>query len=289
MKKIAILGGGPAGCQCALWLKQLGFEPFIIEKTKQLGGLQTQSPYPNTWMAGVRNHTGKMFAKEMQRQIEEMDIKVFLNTTITAFLRLSSEFEIAIDKKKLKAKAIVIATGVIAKQFSFHEDEHTLIGPGQHIFDYDFKNKRVAILGGGDNAAENYAMIMQQHPACCHIYARTVRARKNLWSKVQPYDVFYSPYQYEQETQTIQHENAQREYDVVLVMYGWEANFPDAFSSLKHLLINAQGFIHTDQNCQTPVADIYAIGEVANRMHPCVVTAMADGVTAAKAIQYFFE
>ena len=30
---------------------------------------------------------------------------------------------------------------------------------------------------------------------------------------------------------------------------------------------------------------VYAIGEVAQRMHPCVVTAFADGVVAAKAIQ----
>ena len=46
------------------------------------------------------------------------------------------------------------------------------------------------------------------------------------------------------------------------------------------------GFFVTDfRTAQTSCAGAYAIGEVARRMHPCIATALADGVVAAKAIQ----
>ncbi|MFM8314948.1 MAG: NAD(P)-binding protein, partial [Deltaproteobacteria bacterium] len=47
-----IVGGGPAGCSCALWLKHLGLKPLLIERSHRLGGLQNDSPYPNIWILG---------------------------------------------------------------------------------------------------------------------------------------------------------------------------------------------------------------------------------------------
>ena len=79
-----------------------------------------------------------------------------------------------------------------------------------------------------------------------------------------------------------------RRYDLILVFYGWEpqAGFADSLQ----LARDARGYIRTDfATAETSVPDIYAVGEVANRMHPCVVTSLADGVVAAKAIQRRWE
>ena len=73
-------------------------------------------------------------------------------------------------------------------------------------------------------------------------------------------------------------------YDLLIVLYGWEAqaNFATHLA-LEH---NAKGFIATEHDtAQTSQVGVYAIGEVAQRMHPCIVTAFADGVVAAKAIE----
>ena len=102
-------------------------------------------------------------------------------------------------------------------------------------------------------------------------------------------DVYSYPYEVDQTAMTITQQNNKNIYDVMIVLYGWEANFPEAFLPLKDTLLNDRGFITTDTKCQTPVPGIYAIGEVANRMHPCVTTAMADGVVAAKAIEEILE
>lgn len=79
-----------------------------------------------------------------------------------------------------------------------------------------------------------------------------------------------------------------RPYDLILVFYGWEpqAGFADGLN----LARDARGYIQTETaTARTSLPDVYAIGEVANRAHPCVVTAMADGVVAAKDIQRRWE
>ncbi|CPR04376.1 oxidoreductase [Bordetella pertussis] len=79
-----------------------------------------------------------------------------------------------------------------------------------------------------------------------------------------------------------------RAYDLILVFYGWEpqADFADSLG----LERDSRGYLRTDfATAQTSLPDVYAIGEVADRMHPCVVTSLADGVTAAKAIQRRWE
>jgi len=79
-----------------------------------------------------------------------------------------------------------------------------------------------------------------------------------------------------------------RPYDVVLVCYGWNPCVPTLDGVV--LQRDARGFVHTDpRTAQTSEPGLYAVGEVAHRQHPCVVTAMADGVVAAKAIQARLE
>ncbi|RDI46569.1 NAD(P)/FAD-dependent oxidoreductase [Aquicella lusitana] len=285
MNAAVIIGGGPAGCQCALWLSMLGYKAIIVEQSDRLGGLQASSPYQNNWMLGVMHLTGREYAKHIQQHIEWMNIPVFFNQTPTHIQSLSTGFTVQLSDKVIDAYNVVIATGVKPCRDYFSESADTIIGPGQRIFDFDFANKRVAILGGGDNAAENYDLIQQQKPTACHVYTRTIRARKSLWGLVHPEDVYLFPYDVDQAAKTITHQGETRRYDVIIVLYGWEANFPSCLLSLESVLRDDRGFIATDMYCRTPVAGIYAIGEVANRMHPCVTTAMADGVVAAKAIQ----
>lgn len=289
MKTAVIIGGGPAGCQCALWLKMLGHEVIIVEQTDKLGGLQVFSPYQNNWIVGVMNQTGRDVAHHIQQHIEHMEIPVIFNSTISDFKKLPHGFAVQVGKKMIETHYIVIATGVIPRSDYLTEAENVLIGPGEKIFHYQFANKRVAILGGGDNAYENYSVIKSKNPKVCHVYSRTIRARQSMMADVNPDDIFSYPYEIDQDKMTVTHDGKTNEYDVIVVLYGWEANFPKALDQIKNKLIDERGFIATNESCETPVTGIYAVGEVANRMHPCVTTSMADGVVAAKAIQQEIE
>lgn len=284
-----ILGGGPAGAQCALWLKMLGHHPVVIEQASVLGGLQAQSPYENHWMVGLRHESGKALALNITKHIQEMDIPVLLKTQVSDIELKSDGVYVKAASKIYHADYLVIATGVLPRRDVFRESDRVWVGPGEAVYHGNFLGKRVAILGGGDNAYENQAYIMGKQPACCHIYARTKRARRNLAADVYPPHVFAGDYQANQATMTVTYAGETRPYDLFIVLYGWEANIPTALNPWRDHLLDERGFIATNAVCQTPEPRFFAIGEVANRMHPCVVTAMADGVVAAKAIQAGLE
>jgi len=81
-KAVAVIGGGPGGMSCALWLKYLEFYPIIIEKSPQLGGLQNINPFHNKWYLGVAGKTGKELAEEFRRHIEVELIPTLFNSAI---------------------------------------------------------------------------------------------------------------------------------------------------------------------------------------------------------------
>ena len=89
------------------------------------------------------------------------------------------------------------------------------------------------------------------------------------------------------EIQTDHNTVAGRSYDQIVVLYGWEPHLP--YVQSLGLARDSRGFVLTDPDCQTSVPGMYAIGEVAQRMHPCCITSMADGAVAAKAIQRTLE
>ncbi|MGD1698426.1 NAD(P)-binding protein [Dapis sp. BLCC M229] len=69
-KTIGIIGGGPPGMSCALWLKYLGFSPIIIERKQRLGGLQQLSNFQNVWYLGLIEKTGYEIAEQFRQHIQ---------------------------------------------------------------------------------------------------------------------------------------------------------------------------------------------------------------------------
>jgi len=75
---VPIIGGGPAGMSCALWLHNYGLHPVIIEKERALGGIARMSPYPNEWLLGQRGKTARENAAEFAAHIHELGIETWL-------------------------------------------------------------------------------------------------------------------------------------------------------------------------------------------------------------------
>ncbi|WP_454917648.1 NAD(P)/FAD-dependent oxidoreductase [Xanthobacter sediminis] len=279
-----IIGGGPAGASCALWLQMLGFRPCLIERRPTLGGLQNDNPYPNEWIASAPNRTGYEVASDIHRHVLSHDIVCRLGEGVSALDVIERGFRVTTTGGAMVfARAAVLATGVRPVKGGLSASDQVLIGPGRTMFNAAFDGQEVAILGGGDNAFENYIFVRKRGAAAVHIYARTIRARRAFLEKVPASDVRLGAYHVEPERPAV----AGRPYDRLLVLYGWEPYLP--YAHHLDLARTARGFVETDPDCQTSIPNLYAIGEIAQRMHPCCVTSMADGVVAAKAIQRSLE
>ncbi len=279
-----IIGGGPAGASCALWLKMLGFRPCLIERRSALGGLQNDNPYPNEWIASVMGKTGYEVAHDLDAHLESHSIVCRRGEAVASLEVVAGGFRVTTENGALiLARTAVLASGVRPVKGGLSASEQVLIGPGRTMFNAAFEGQHVAILGGGDNAFENYIFVRKRGATTVHIYARTIRARREFLEKVPASDVRLGPYAVEPETPAV----ADRAYDRLVVLYGWEPYLP--YARDLELARTPRGFVETDAECQTSIPNLYAIGELAQRMHPCCVTSMADGIVAAKAIQRTLE
>jgi len=292
-----IIGAGPAGVSCAVWLARLGFSPLLLDANDRIGGLCLGHAYHDNWNASLPGRTGTEVAEQLALSVQQAQVATALNDAVsTLHLTRSQDFIVTTQSgKQWQAPHAVLASGVRARrmselqalgktQFSPEPLPGVLIGPGAHVAAQNFRGKRVAVLGGGDNAFENALYALDHGAAAVDIHARSVRAQQQFVQRFPASRVHGCAVQVELVERRV---NGQL-YDLILVCYGWEpcAAFADELA----LARDARGFIVSDwATAQTSVAGVYAIGEVAQRQHPCVVTALADGVTAAKAIQQRLE
>jgi len=310
----AIVGAGPAGVSCAVWLARLGLRPVLLESGNAVGGLCRSHPFADEWNVSLPGATGPEVAANLAKSLKQAGVDTRLSSRVErvdamvlAADTLASGFELRVAglPDPLYARHLVLATGVRARALAQAENtalqtgqtghcpggisagtadvpqtDGILTGPGSHVVAQDFRNKNIAVLGGGDNAFENALYALEHGARSVRLFARTVRAQRQFVRQFPPDAVIVGDYAVDAQARTVNGEP----YDLIMVFYGWEPC--TRFAATLNLRRSARGFIATDQaTAQTSFPGVYAIGEVSQRQHPCVVTALADGVTAAKAIQ----
>ncbi|MGQ4272910.1 NAD(P)/FAD-dependent oxidoreductase [Terrihabitans sp. B22-R8] len=283
-----IIGAGPAGASCALWLKRLGLNPLLLERCDRPGGLLNDSPFQNDWLVTQPGVTGIELSANIGRSLAAADVALRCDCAVTEIQQREGGFIISFDERGrqgiARAPHVVLATGVRAISGGLTGGERVLIGPGAAIMQRDFTGQRVAILGGGDNALENYAFVREKGAASAHIFARSLRAQRARIRAADSADVRVGAYAVDDAVPAV---NGQA-YDLLLVMYGWEPS-PVPLSGLAPKR-DPKGFLLVDPgSCETSEAGLYAVGELTRHGHPCIPTAMADGVQAAKSIQKIVE
>jgi len=287
-----VIGAGPAGASCAVWLKQLGLEPLLLEAADAPGGLLRSNSYQDIWTVTNPGMTGQQMAPLLAKQIKISGLSLLCNARVTDVASVPAGYEVSCVIKegqesrpqKFLARHVVVASGVRARkpegmdpQVNYHG---VLVGPGEHIMHHDFHGLKVAILGGGDNAFENYLFVKSKGAASARIFARTVRAQRQFVMQVPAADIVRGGAEVDFVQRTVNGEG----FDRILVFYGWQP-CAEYLNSLP-VARDERGFIRVNpQTAETNLKGLYAIGEVTQRMHPCVPTAMADGVIAAKAIE----
>jgi thioredoxin reductase len=271
--QVIIIGGGPAGISCAIWLKKLGVESVLLEASAQLGGLQTRSPYENLWIPGVQGKTGQQVAASLAAHAEALGVDVRLNTP--AFWVSDAGLAVQTDGGFLFAPYLVIATGSQPRTGGFQASDRVVIGPGEQMEALEVKGRRVAIFGGGDNAFDQ-ARFVRDRGGEVTIFSRGIpRAQKLLQDMIADVPVVIGPCQAEPNAMTVNGEA----FDAIGIMFGFEAVVPQG---LTFDLDN--GYIRVDRFGETSLSGVYACGEVTDYWHPCVTTSAAHGLQVAKQI-----
>jgi thioredoxin reductase (NADPH) len=151
-----IIGSGPAGYTAAIYAARANLSPVMYEGLEPGGQLTTTTEVENFpgYPEGV---TGPVMMEELKAQAQRFgtDIRSGYATKVDFF---GSVHKVWIDEKKLiEAETVILATGATAKYLGI-DDEKKYAGGGVSACatcdGFFYRGKDVAVVGGGDTAAE---------------------------------------------------------------------------------------------------------------------------------------
>lgn len=151
-----IIGSGPAGYTAAIYASRANLSPVLYEGMQPGGQLTTTTEVENFpgYPEGI---TGPELMEDLKKQAERFGTDVRFGMVTSTDLS-SQPYKVVIDAEKtIEADTIIISTGATAKYLGL-PDEQKYAGSGVSACatcdGFFYRNKVVAVVGGGDTAAE---------------------------------------------------------------------------------------------------------------------------------------
>jgi len=152
MYDIIIIGAGPAGLTAALYALRANKNILIFDAKTYGGQILNASKIEN--YPGIENISGFDFATNLYKQVTNLGAVIKYETV----LRVDENKNVITNKDTYSAKSVIIATGSENRRLNL-ENESKYVGRGiSYCATCDgnfFKNKIVAVVGGGDTALED--------------------------------------------------------------------------------------------------------------------------------------
>ena len=313
MISVCILGAGPAGMSCALWCRRLGMEPQLYDIEPEVGGTLLGNKRPNNWILGTSNLTSHDIAKTYSDHIDAEKISVETSIKLN-YIKIEPSEGIYIyysnsdgSDHKRNFSAIVIASGIRARGqevFSFLEN-HCFEGlinadPLGHFNGLqDFKNQKVLVVGGGDNAFFTANDLAGAGVRVQLLSRNTPIAQKYIQKKVKNHvlhgrieQVFGSMYDIDEDkngfivTVNSEPQREMKEIRRIEIRIGFtpRLEFLDAVSCDQVIQRDHEGYPVLDRWGRSTNHRVYFAGDIARIGPPAVVTAVASGASSARAI-----
>ncbi len=298
MKKVVVIGAGPAGMTAALYLSDAGIGVTIIEKGMYGGQMTTTARIAN--YPGFVDVAGWELSQHMFDQMTAAGISLTYDT-VTGIEKEGDRFSVRGKNSVYGGDAVIIANGVTRRRIGC-PGETEFAGRGVSycaVCDGNFfRGRDVAVIGGGNSALEDAAYLAGICPNVYLIHRRDelradekyVRAAKKCENITFMYSHYPERIIGDDRVNGIEIKNLKtgeiKTLDVsgVFVAVGLDAD-NGGFGSLVDLTEN--GYIDADESCVTTCPGVFAAGDTRDKKLRQIVTATSDGAVAAKqAIEY---
>ncbi len=297
MYDLIIIGGGAAGLTAAIYAARADLN-FIILEQDGFGGGQITSAHMVENYPGVPNTSGADLGEIIKNQAVALgaEIRFGIVTSVTS----GDAFTVSLQTgETMKAKAVIAATGATPRKMGIRGEQEFLGKGVSYCAVCDgafFKNKTVAVIGGGDTAVEDAVYLAEICEEVVVVHRRNeFRAPKTRVDKLKKLS------------------NVEFRLNATLAeivgehrVTGMRLNTPDgekeipvngvfmaigtvpATEYLQHLPLRFEnGYVVANEDCITPVAGLFAAGDIRKKPLRQVTTAVADGAEAANsAIEY---
>ncbi|PIZ66728.1 thioredoxin-disulfide reductase [Candidatus Roizmanbacteria bacterium CG_4_9_14_0_2_um_filter_39_13] len=183
-RKILIIGGGPAGLSTAIYSARAGLEPIVFAGSPPGGQLMLTSEVEN--FPGYKSILGPDLIETLRTQADSFGTEI-INENITS-VDFSKKLVVTTSKASYQSEAVIITTGAQAIWLGL-ESETRLRGKGVSACatcdGFFFKDKQVAVVGGGDTAMEEAQTLTKFAKKVYLIHRRdSFRASKIMQARV---------------------------------------------------------------------------------------------------------
>jgi thioredoxin reductase (NADPH) len=296
---LLIIGGGPAGLTAALYGARGGLDTVVLEMGApggQAGLTDRIENYPG-FPEGINGMELAMkFAEQARRfgaRIEMTTVQgVELNGEIKKAFTGSGEFT---------ARAVIIASGAHPRPLGVPGEEEFRGRGVSYCATCDgafFRDKKVAVVGGGDSAVEEALFLTRFASQVTIIHRRdALRATKVLQERARDnpkisfcWNTVVTRIKGEEKVGSLElkdvNSGATREeaFDGVFIFIGLEPNTGFLKGALT---LDSQGYIVTRENLATSIPGVFAAGDVRAKDFRQVSTAVGDGAVAAMAAERY--
>ncbi|MBE6139921.1 MAG: FAD-binding protein [Firmicutes bacterium] len=289
MYDVIIIGMGIGGITAAIYARRSNLKVLILEKNMPGGLLNNIEKIEN--YPGLIDINGFQFAKNLFDQVKHLNIPY----------KLTEVKEITIDNEDVKivkttneeyqTKNIIMATGRKPRFLGLEEEQHFL-GRGLStcvVCDgYLFKNKDVAVVGAGNSALQESLYLAN---IANKVYLLN---RKDTFNKADK--VLIEKVLQEKRIEIIKNVNVKKILEKDQKMSGlildnnqllnveglflYIGFLPNSELVQKFNVVDNSGYILVNENCETKIKGLYAIGDVIKKDIYQLISATNDGIKA---------
>ena len=291
----AIVGAGPSGVTASIYLKRAGID-FVLFENELVGGKVNLTAEIDNYPP-LKHITGFELGQKYEEDLSHNQIKV----TREKVLEVSKEdnlFLVKTNKNEYVCKTVLIASGALNKRLNvLNEDKFINKGiSGCAVCDGNlFRNKSMAVVGGGNSALEEALYLASIASKVYVIHRRNeFRGAKqylDLLKEKENVEIL-TPFVVNEclgdnvlnglllenvetkQTKTI-------DVNVLFEYVGLVAN--TSFIKIENIT-DSNGFIIIDEECKTSVEGLFASGDVTNKKLRQIVVASGDGALASQSM-----
>ncbi len=297
--KCLIIGAGPAGYTAGIYTSRAGLQPIIVEGIQPGGQLITTTEVENFpgYPEGV---SGPKLMEDLRAQAERFGVQM-LGGEVTDIDFSDRPYTAQLNggTTTIKADTVIIATGASARYLGL-DDEEKFKGMGVSACatcdGFFFRNRPVAVVGGGDTACEE-AMYLAGLASKVYLIVRrdVLRASKYMQKKVlenpkitvifnaNTVGLFGSDVL--EGAHLVQNKGKENEnfFDIQVDGFFLAIGHKPNTDFLKGKVdLDEQGFVELKgKSCQTNVPGVFAAGDVADPVYQQAISAAGMGCRAA--------
>ena len=304
LRKLIILGSGPAGYSAGIYAARAGFDPILITGL-EIGGQLTTTTDVENWPGDHDDLQGPDLMERMKNHAEKFDVKI-INDHIEQVNVKDKPIELKGNDTYL-AESLIIATGASAQYLGI-ESEEKFLGRGVSACatcdGFFYKEKKVCVIGGGNTAVEEALYLSNIASSVTLVHRRdALRAEKMLQDKLFQKDNIEIIWDSELAevkgddmgvTSAVirnKKDNSETDmsFDGIFIAIGHKPN-TDIFTSQLEM---DEGYIIVKNDSgyatQSNVPGVFAAGDVTDKIYRQAITSAGSGCMAALDAEKFID